>query len=262
MNVSLDQLRAFLSQQPPRVVPTNIRKKAMKRIPTAFIFVGLIISLFGLPFLLIFFPWRLADDIRLNKDAVTTSDGIVQAVTETSMSENDRRVFRCQFSFRTDDGTTHSGTCYTTHPTFRNRKRVTVEYLAADPDVARIKDCRLSGFGWGSVLTIIFPGVGVLVLFFTIRARRRLGRLLVNGQFSAGRILSVDPSNVTVNNQRQYRVTVSFSDGFDERTTKYSALGDAVALAQEKCKDEDTVGVLYNPSNPKRVFLVDELVDR
>ena len=261
MSISVDELRDFLRRDPPRPVPGPIRKKALRgALPHAVPLFGLFFGLFGSLFVAIFFPWRIVDDILLNAAGRTTTEATVTARTETNMKENERRVHRYEFTYTPEDGVPRTGVCYETGGSSDAGSRVPVQYLSSDPSVARIKGCRLSKFGWGGGFVIIFPLVGFGIAFFSIRSRARLASLLSRGRFSSGRIESVESTNVSVNNQRRYRVTVSFKDDFADRTTSYYAYGDQVALAEEKREKQSSVGILYDPANPDRVFLVDQLL--
>ena len=108
---------------------------------------------------------------------------------------------------------------------------------------------------------MIFPLIGFGMVFFGIRGRQRKLRLLSCGLFSTGRVESVDATHVTVNDRRRYKVTVSFDDaaGVDHSTT-YNAYGHDVDVAATKQEENATVGLLYDPANPKRVILVDTLI--
>jgi hypothetical protein len=261
MKISVEELRDFLRQNPPRSIPANIRKKALKRVPAVLIIFGLFFGLFGSIFLFIFFPWRIADELRLNIHAKTASDATVTVRAETNMRENEVRVYRYEFSYTTDEGAIRPGHCFLRGGAIAEKARVMVEYLPGNPDVARIKGCRLSPFGWGGIFVVIFPLVGFGMVFFSLRSRRRLRAILSYGRFSSGKIESVDATNVRVNKQMQYKVQVSFQDDFADRTTYYYAYGDQATLAENKRTSGAPVGILYDPSNPSRILLVDELLN-
>ena len=260
MSVTVEELRDFLSGSVPRIVPPNVRRSALRRIPMTIAVMGIFFALFGLPFMAIFFPWRLLDDLSLNVGARVTRDATVMACEATSMRENNRQVFKYEFSYAPADGSSMKGTCYATGVARDAGSRVADEYLPVRPAVARIEGCRLSPFHWGGGFVVLFPCIGVAIVFFTLRARRRLAQLLAEGIFSAGRIESVEATSVTVNKQRQYRVTVVFKDAAGERRSSYSAYGRDAELAETKRADGSVVGVLYDPANPSRILLIDELV--
>ena len=261
MSVSVDELRDFLGRYPPRPVPPNIRKNALRRAPLATALGGFAFIAFSIPFMVIFVPWRMADDFRLNARARVTQDAVVDVRSSTNMKENNRRVYRYEFSFTPDGGPHRSGTCYDSRGSADAGSRVIVEYLASNPAVARIQGCRLSPFGWGTLFVLLFPAVGFTIVYFTLRSRRRLLALLSDGRFSAGRIESVEATNVRVNRELRYRVTVSFKDAAgQDRTGRYHAYGGDVLLAEKKQAEKAPIGVLYDASDPSRIFLVDELI--
>lgn len=261
MSVSVDELRDFLGRYPPRPVPPNIRKSALSRVPLATAVGGFAFIAFSIPFMAIFFPWRVADDLLLSAIARVTHDAVVDVRAATHMKENNREVYRYEFSFTPEGGSRRSGACYATGSSFDAGARVAVEYLPTDRVVARIQGCRLSRFGWGGGFVVLFPAIGLGLVYFTLRARRRRVALLSDGRFSAGRIESVEATNVRVNRQMRYRVTVSFKDkAGQDRTSHYHAYGGDVLLAEKKQAENAPIGVLYDASDPSRICLVDELL--
>ncbi len=230
-----------------------------KRVPTALAFMGLIFAALGIPFLVVFFPWRLPDELRLRASARTT-EGTVTVRESTSMRENNVRVSKYAFTFKTDDGTSRTALCYETGDSLQVGSRAVVEYLASEPSTARIRGCRLSPFGWGAGFVMIFPLVGVGMIFVVLRARRRVAWLLANGRFCLGHVTAVDATNVSVNHQTRYAVSVSYQEGTVERVGRYYALGEEAELAQQKMREATGVGVLHDPEHPERILLVDELV--
>lgn len=260
MPVTIEELKEFLSHEPPRPVPPAVRKEAMKRVPLIITLMGLLFAAFGVPFVGIFVPWRLPDDLSLSAGGVTAPDAVVLREESTGMSENDRRVYRYVFEFETAAGERMTGTCYRTGSSFQAGQRVDAQYLSARPAVSRIAGTRLSPFGWGGGFVIIFPIVGLCMVVFPLRSRGRLMRLLRRGRFATGRIVSVDATNVRVNKEMRHRVTVTFSHGFDTQTTTYAAYGADVLLAQQKQAAGESIGLLYDERDPRRVFLVNTLI--
>ena len=114
MGVTVDELRDYLSGTPPRIVPPNVRRSALRRIPKTIIVMGVFFTLFSVPFMVVFFPWRLLDDIALNTGGRVTQDGVVDACKATGMKENDRRVFSFEFSYIPGSGDRRTGSCYAT----------------------------------------------------------------------------------------------------------------------------------------------------
>lgn len=82
MSVTVEELRDFLSGSVPRIVPPNIRRSAVRRIPRTIIAMGMIFALFSVPFMTVFFPWRLLDDLWLNAGAQVARCCSVSAVAE------------------------------------------------------------------------------------------------------------------------------------------------------------------------------------
>ena len=203
----------------------------------------------------------IADDIRLDSDSHAVAQGTVLGRSKTSMQENKRYVYEYQFSFTTEDGQQHHGMCYKTASGPNQGHAVQIRYLPHNPQVSKIQGCRLSKFGWGGVFVVIFPLLGVIMTVFVLRIRAQKIALLRDGVFSSGLITGVDVTNVTVNHQRRYKVTVSFDDDEGvQHDSVYYAYGQDVFTAQSKCDSRATVGLLYRKDNPSKILLADTLV--
>lgn len=261
MSLSVQDLDHFLSRPAPRLVPAEIRRRAFRGAPAPVAFVGLLFLVLGLVFSCFFVPRRLGDDIRLNRRAAVADDAVVEHVVETSMKENERRVYRLVFSYVTGGGIRREGVCYRTGSGPGAEDRVIVEYLSDRPDTARIRGCRLSPFGAGAGFVVIFPVVGAAMIATTARSRRRILDLLIHGRFAAGRIESIHATNVRVNNQTVYKVAVSFRDGADGRMAQYRIRGPAVDRARRKSESNAIVGILVHPTDPTRILPLDPLVE-
>lgn len=100
------------------------------------------------------------------------------------------------FSYRTPDGKRRSGICYTRgggtptapvaedHPTttLNPGTAVSVEYVTARPEAARIQGTRTGIYGLHMLIVLVFPGVGLLMLIRGRRFLRRLMPLLASGR--------------------------------------------------------------------------------
>lgn len=262
MALSPDQIYSFLSQRPPRYVPAAVRRKALKKAGLSMIFFGLLFGGFGVPFVVIFFPWRIIDDVRLESSSALTTSGRIEERTETGMSENERHVFQFDFSFRANDGREYTGTSYRTGSGPAEDSAVQIAYLADNPETCTIQGYRTSPFGWGGGFVIIFPLVGFGIVFFTVRSILRTQSILKNGLFAMGTVESVESTNVRVNNQRRYKVTIGFDDIHGRRqTSSCNAYGRDVEKARQRRDQDEKIGVLYNPGNVKHMFLANKLTD-
>jgi hypothetical protein len=84
--------------------------------------------------------------------------------------------------------------------------------------------------------------------------------LLRDGAFALGDVTEVKETNVTVNDKRRYRVTVSLNVGGEELSASYHAYGEEVDLARTHMANGEKVGVLYDPHRPRNMLLAETLL--
>lgn len=260
MAVTVEMLETFLRQPPPRQVPPEIRRKALRAVPGVLLLIGMLLALLGVVFVSIFFPHRLLSDLQLSANSRLTR-GYVVSQRETSFSENERRVVEYRFEYEVG-GQDYHGVCFSSSVRLQDKEAVDVLYAPSQPTLARIKGCRLSKFGWGAAAVVVVPAVGVVMVYYTSRARRRIVALLARGRFALGRVSDVSQTVMKVNNQPVYRVEVRFATDLGrEATASYRVIGeDGVRLAREKMATQTPAGVLYDEAEPTHVLLVDELL--
>lgn len=238
---------------PPRPVPLSVACSAMLGGPTGT--VGAIPLIGGLVFMLIFSRgFRLTDEIRLALSKATTQ-GTVTVASWTNATENQSPIYRYEFTFSTPREQNVTSTCYTTGQMWSVGDRVTIEYVPEKPSVARIQGARRSIFPPLALeIVLIFPVVGMGMLGASILQGWRQITLLREGQVADARLLSVQPTNVRVNNQPvlEYVYEIQTADG--ETFT-----GVSKALPRECVGDEEREPALYLPSNPYRSTLVDAI---
>ena len=257
MPVTIEELGRFLEQAPPRRIPASIRRKKRQ---LALMLFGLFFVLFSVPFMFLFFPWRIMDELRLDLGHPALAEGTVTAVEKTKFSENNRAVYAVRFSFATADGKSVRGTSYRTGGGRKSAGRVTVEYMPDEPEVCRMRGLGLTEVGYFGGMVAIFPLIGGAMMFFAWRWTRRQRRLLRDGAFARAEVIAVEQTNMKVNNQRRYKISVGFDSPRGETMTTYNAYGAEVGLARKRLESGDTVGILYDPSRPGRVLMVDSLL--
>lgn len=259
MPVTVDDIAELLNQGPPRSVPRGLRHRKLQ---LGILIFGVFFLVFSIPFMILFFPWRVANTLRLKAGPTERATGTVESAGRTNMSVNDRPVYEARFRFMPADGSgVRRGTCYTTGEHYSEGDRVAVRYVASRPDICCIEGARLDMAGLAAGFVAIFPLVGAGMLAGRGLSRRRYLGLLKHGTFARGRIESVRSTNITVNNQQRYKVTVSYESNGEERTVSYNAYGHEVELARRKLQSADQVGVLYDVNRPKRVVVLDTLLE-
>ncbi|MHC4873323.1 MAG: hypothetical protein ACYTFY_15875 [Planctomycetota bacterium] len=269
MTVTLNTIEEFLRQPKPRSVPGDIFKKALKNsFGGALGFVlGIFFFIFGAVFSFIFFPWTIGTELQLDMGTPEIAEGKITSTEKTSMSVGGGKhskgtpVYRIRFSFNAEGKNDIRGVSYVTGNRYSRGSGVRIEYIKGSPESCRIKGLRTSAFGYGGLFVVIFPAVGAVIFIIAFNSRRKTKTVLQNGEFSMGQIAEVKATNVKVNNQTRYKVSVSFDlNGFD-KTSTYNAYGPAVSFARNKMESEEPVGILYNPDNDKQLIVIDSLLD-
>lgn len=259
-NENLQIWEFFLRQPPPRQIPPQIWKDANRSLQ----WTGLLgVVLLGLGSILVstFFPTRLLDEYRLRMTTAQTTGEVIR-VSQLAVSENNVHVYQYDFAYYPRDGTRRFGTAYSTGRRFDEGTSVIVEYLPEQPTIARIRGCRLSRFSSGAAGVVIMPLTGIGFLWFWQRMREKNRNLLTHGVFALGEIESVEATGTRINNQRVYRVNVTFAPkGGPVTHTSYNVVGEKAADAMnQKRAAQEKVGLLYDPIRPRRVLIVDAVL--
>lgn len=157
---------------------------------------------FSVPFVVAFVPLgSLLGGFNTDKYVATT--GRVVEVRGTSSYENDVQIMAYRFEFQTPDGQRHEAeSYYTGHDTLQQDQRATVLYDPSKPEKALLKGQRRDLFpAWVGAMVLIFPGVGMLLLYFGFRNRPRALRILRWGRYATGKLIGTEPTNVRINNR-------------------------------------------------------------
>jgi hypothetical protein len=237
--------------QPPRSVPLGVVCSAMMGITGLF---GAAFLILGLFFTLVFTRGiRPIDGLRLALSRSTAS-GMITDVVETNSTENDVTVYQYEFAFTTDREREMTGTSFSTGRIWSVEDRVTVEYVPEDPSIARIRGARASVFSPWVLFVLIFPAVGAVMVGNAAVAGLRQAVLLRYGLVADARVLSTQPTGVTVNDNPVlkyfYEIRTSMGELFQ---------GSCKALGSERIGDETVESALYWPARPSVSTLVDAI---
>lgn len=235
---------------PPRSVPLSLR---IVNVFNGFAQIGWVILLFGT-----IFAWPFAGQgdysfLTFRGDAQTV--GRVTDRKETGASENERPIFAAHYQYSVA-GSTFEGKSYGFDAPAADA-RVTVEYDADDPARSRIAGMRRAPFGpWAAVMTI-FPLIGLVIVALAARTGMKRNALLRDGVIANGTLVSREETNVTVNRRRVWKLTFDFTDRMGRRQQAVARTTDT-----DRLEDEATEPLLYDPENPARAYLLDELPAR
>lgn len=237
---------------PPRAVPILVRLAALVGGATAqfgWAFFG-----FGMVFVWVFFPAAEWESLVRFRGEMATVTGAVVACEETNCKENETRVYAIHYAFTAADGTERTGVSYATGSPRSRGDAVVVEHPKGDPSASRIQGLRRSTFNLWASFVAIFPLVGLAFIVVGLARGIKANRLLAHGNLARGVLRDKQPTNVTVNNRRVYRLTFAFT-AEDGRTFE------AVARTSEteRLEDDPEERILYDPWNPRYAAMLDNL---
>jgi hypothetical protein len=236
---------------PPRPVPLRVVCSAMFGITG---WLGAIFLISGLAFTLVFTAgYRPIDELRLGLSQAT-AQGIITAISYTNSTENDEPVIAYSFSFTTSREQKVTGVSYSSGERWNMEDRVTIEYVEDAPTIARIRGARASIFSPWVLYVLIFPAIGAAMFGSAAIGGLRQAAILRYGEVADARILSMRPTNVSVNNipvlEYSYEIRTAAGETFE---------GSAKSLPSDRLGDEAAEPALYLPSNPERSTLVDAI---
>jgi hypothetical protein len=261
MAVTLNDVEQFLRQPVPRQVPGNILGRLVS--PAGLIFplvFGGFFFLFGCFFCAIFFPWRLPSEIVLDLGWGTQAEATVTEVQGTNMTVNKAKVRRVSYQFITDDDVNVNGYSYMTANVPEHGILATVDYLSVNPRVNRLRGGRVNAFGYFGIFMLVFPMVGLGFLLGSLWYRRSKWRVLRFGDFAMATVQSVESTNVRVNNQTRFKITLEVPSLGRQAKVETYAYGADVNLARNRMNSGESMGVLYDPAKPKRLVVIDRLL--
>jgi hypothetical protein len=114
-----------------------------------------------------------------------TAKATVTAVDKTGSQENDRDVYRIDYTFTDHEGHIHKGTSYSKTYMLAGQTRE-VEYFSPDPAKSRIVGARTKPAPLWVLCVLIFPIIGLSVSFASLRTGRRAVQLLRSGVLTTG----------------------------------------------------------------------------
>ncbi|TWU02678.1 DUF3592 domain-containing protein [Stieleria varia] len=106
---------------------------------------------------------------------------------------------------------------------------------------------------------VLFPLIGGLILFLTLRHNRRKNRLLRNGTLVSGTITDVRRTSTEVNGAARYHVTMKY-DWVGKEVSIRENLYSGIEKAQTMQESGDPIRLLVDPDDPKQVICIDLLL--
>jgi hypothetical protein len=242
----IDQLAS-----PPRSVPLRVACRAMLGrtggIGAIFLLAGLLAT------------WLFIGELRPIAEAQltlssATAQGTITRVEATNTTVNDVTVYRYHFTFRTPNEETVTGQSYTVGQEWSAESHVMVQYVPDKPSIARIEDSRLSAAPLWAIAVLIFPATGTALFLSGAISGWKQTILLQHGEVTGARIISQNPTGVSINNVPVIAYIYEFSTGDGEEY-----MGSAKSMPSGLVGDEAKEPVLYLPRNPRKSTLVDAI---
>lgn len=243
---------------PPRPIPLLLRSELL---------FGNILAQLGWFFLgfggIFFWAFALNSEVISHfqfRGELDSARGVVLEVKDTGASEGggkNRRgtpIYAHEYSFTARDGTEYHGVSYALGQRLEPGQEVMVEYRRGKPAVSRIQGMRHAMFDTWAGFVVIFPVIGLIFVIVTLRSGLRMTDLLARGRAGQGTLKSKKPTNIRVNNQPLYKLTFELQTG-DGRT----CLVTCRSTRPEVLEDEPQEQLLYDPDQPTRALLLDQL---
>jgi hypothetical protein len=180
----------------------------------------------------------------------------VLRVEKTAASENRQTIYANHYAFSLA-GTQHTGVSYATGESATIGDIVPVEYDPDDPAYSRISGMRRGMFGPAVLLVVLFPLIGIVIIAVALRSGVRRAGLLRDGVFTTGTLTGKEATNVRINKRRVYELTFAFQDRSGQPVEAKTRTN-----APERLEDQANEPLLYDPNDPTRAYLFDELPTR
>jgi len=173
------------------------------------------------------------------------AEGKVRNINSTSITENNRRVFRVIYSFTDMNGTEHISSSYT-KKNIKEGTKVRILYSKKDPQLSKVEGMRRAPFGPYILFVLLFPFIGLVFILLGIRKGVRINRLLKYGEITKAALEKTEPTRTRINNRRVYKYTYKYRDKYGENREHIERTHLAYLLNDSKEKE-----LLYIPGIPK-----------
>lgn len=185
---------------------------------------------------------------------IVKTKGVVTRIAETSMEINDNRVFEYYYEFKDKEGRVFDSYSYSSTSYAEENSKVNVEYPASRIDLSRIKGMRREPFPLVALLVLIFPAIGLYLIYYGYKEAIQAIRLLQHGLMSRGKLVSKKPTNTRINDRQVYKLKFTFEDQYGKEH-----FVETKTHITELLEDEEYERLLYLPQNPQDAVMVDSV---
>lgn len=215
---------------------------------------GLVFLLFGLIMALVFGAHA---DLK-SPFYFSDSDPAVMATLlgkeKTNSSVNKRRIYDYHYRYLVG-AQPYEGHSFDIDNGVAPGDQAEVQYAPGNPGRSRLRGQLLAPFGWTTLaILLIFPGVGLAILYFTVGQYRSHLHLLRNGVLTTGRVTGKTATNTKINGAPMYKVAFEFQTP-DGRTHQASIS----SIDTSRLGDEEREPLVYDAGDPAKAVLLDAL---
>ncbi|HHM21103.1 MAG TPA: DUF3592 domain-containing protein [Bacteroidetes bacterium] len=170
--------------------------------------------------------------------------GVVLSSEPSNFSENETRIYRILTTYEVN-GETHLTKNYTTGQRYSGGEKVRVRYDGLHPENAFVNGTKRAPFNSWVAFVLVFPIIGLTFILFSLRKNLRSLKLLVNGTFTRGLLVSKTATSTRVNDRTVYQYEFSFHVGGTEH------IATCKTHLAETVEDEEKEIILYDRFRPE-----------
>ena len=222
---------------PPRRVPLSLRILSLCNVGVQ---IGFFIIGFGSIFVWTFIP--NTDLPSPSRHMTATARGYVTSVTSTRASQNRQRILANVYTFSVG-GRQFTGTSYSDGETFKPGDTVTIQYDQSNPMSSQIEGMRRNMFNAGTLVTLIFPAIGLGIVALGIWYGLTLIRGLRDYEIANAKVVN---RQYVVMSRGRTVVTYEFQSTDGATYQRALRLYDQAQIAQDEAL------LLYDPNRPDR----------
>ena len=248
-------------------VTSSIIKSVKRRIPFNIVLriwsanplnvMGIILSLFLLPFTLIMVPFSDFFSMPFSTNDPVTS-GIITGSAETNAQIGSEVVYMYEYQWQLPDGRILSREGYSTGNTRNTGDEIKIYYKMNNPEKFRAVELRNSLFEGqlGAVFILVFQSAGLLLLFSGTRKVIHRYYLLRIGVISNSKMVDKKPNDENEKRNTIYTLTFEFTAS---NFITYRKIITPSLFQLPRLSGEGVKLILYDPDSPEDSLLLEQL---
>ena len=216
--------------------------------------IGLVFFLFSIPFVLVFVFLSSSSPTSFYENDPTVK-GAISDIRSTNSSVNEETVYEYEYSYSTPDGGEHIGIGYANGSELGVGDEIDVKYKRDNQELSEVDSLRDSEFpGWIGFIVLIFPLIGIAMLYFGTKKTINAIRILSYGEIAHGKYLTMEATNTKINNKTVYDLTFEFT-AKDNNVYKTHAK----THKYQNLQDDEFEKLVYDRDDPENAVLIDAL---